>query len=71
MACDEGAERDENQRFQMSVLNKSGGSTVPGSCYITEGTMDGMSFHLLTSRDGNLFCDFLQGSEAQKANVVL
>lgn len=42
LVCDEGAERDKKQRFQMSVLNKSGGSTVPEglSCYITEGAMD-------------------------------
>lgn len=50
----------------MSVLNKSGGSTVPGSCYISNGAMHGIPFHLLITREENLCCVSLRCNEAKK-----
>lgn len=50
----------------MSVLDKSRGSTVPGSCYISKGARHGISFHLLIPREENLCCGSLQHNAAKK-----
>lgn len=48
--CDEGTETETENRFQMSVLNKSRSSPLPGSCHVSKRAMHAIPFNLLRKK---------------------
>lgn len=54
-------ERETENRFQMSVLNKSPGSPLPGSCHVSKGAMHVIPFNLLKNVQKNISVVSLYG----------